>query len=70
MKEMIRHEETGLFIPPKSPQALAEAILRLRRDEPLQKKLGKTAGETVRKRFSVEAMGQATLHLYRSLIEG
>ncbi|MBE3554410.1 MAG: glycosyltransferase [Thermicanus sp.] len=70
MKEMIRHEETGLFIPPKNPQAVAEAILRLKRDEPLQIRLGKKAGEEVRKRFSVEAMGQATVNLYESLIEG
>lgn len=70
MREMVKHEQTGLFIPPNSPEKVADAILRLARDEALRQNLGVQGRIYAQKHFSVTAMGEATLHFYQSLIKG
>lgn len=37
--EIVRHEETGLHIPPRDPEALADAVERLRLDDALRARL-------------------------------
>ena len=48
--EWIRNGENGVLIPPRAPEALAEAILALAADPLLRKRLGARARETVRER--------------------
>jgi glycosyltransferase involved in cell wall biosynthesis len=45
--ELIRHEETGLLVPPGNPEALANAILRLLQDENLRNRIIVAAREKV-----------------------
>ncbi|HTZ74140.1 MAG TPA: glycosyltransferase [Candidatus Aquilonibacter sp.] len=45
--ELIENEMNGLLVAPKDPTALAHAILRLLREEPLRRELGRAARETV-----------------------
>lgn len=49
--ELIRHEETGLLVPPGSPEALANAMLRLLQDENLRHRIIVAAKEKVTKCF-------------------
>lgn len=56
MPELIDHERNGLLVPPGDVAALANAIIRLCRDEPLRRRLGKAARDTVDERFSAERM--------------
>jgi len=44
--ELVRDGETGLLVPPDDPRALADAVLRLARDEALRLRLG-TAGRNL-----------------------
>lgn len=60
---------TGLIIKNKSPQAYAEAILKLRSNSELRLKLGKQAQRRAINNFSVETMVSNTLKLYNSLIK-
>jgi glycosyltransferase involved in cell wall biosynthesis len=49
VREYAVNEENCLMVPPKNPQALADAITRLLSDEPLRKKFIKNGLETAKK---------------------
>lgn len=66
--EMIRDGENGLLVPPRDPGALAGAILRLLDDPSLARRLGAAGPGTVEARFSVNAMVEANIAVYRKLI--
>ncbi len=65
--EVIRHEKTGLLVPPDDYQALAEAILRLLRDAEWANELGQAARLDVRSRFSWDALAIQTLDFYQEM---
>lgn len=49
--ELVRHEDTGLLVPPEDPWALAAAIARLRREPALARRLGENARALVAEQF-------------------
>jgi glycosyltransferase involved in cell wall biosynthesis len=67
-EEIFTHEEEGLFCPPGDPEALADAILRLREDPILRRSMGEKGRETAEKRFSQDAMVNAYEDLYRTVL--
>lgn len=63
-----RHGESGLVVPPKDPQALAQAINILLRDEPLRRRLSE--GALARSAlFTVERMLQGIAEVYAEALE-
>lgn len=66
--EVVLHEETGLLVPPKDPDALADALVTLLRDEERALRLATAGYERVRKRFSVDRMVQDTVRVYEDVI--
>jgi glycosyltransferase involved in cell wall biosynthesis len=54
--EAVVHGETGLIIPPDDPGALADAIVRLYRDESARLSMGRKGRERAEKEFDVEKM--------------
>lgn len=52
--EIVEEGKNGLLVPPKHPEELAEAILRLYRDPKLRKRLGERARKTVLERYTAE----------------
>jgi glycosyltransferase involved in cell wall biosynthesis len=62
--EAVEHGVTGLLVPPHNAGALAEAMLRLLKDEPLRRRMGKAGFDRVRTRFNVERMVDQTLAVY------
>jgi glycosyltransferase involved in cell wall biosynthesis len=66
--ELIRHEVTGLVVPPDDEAALRKAIERLLIDRGLADRLGETAREVVNKMYSVTAMTQRYEDLWRRLV--
>lgn len=68
-REIVRHEETGLLVPPKDAHALAEALKRLIEDKPLRERLGKNASQAARNEFSQEKVAEQTLSVYRELLQ-
>lgn len=54
LAEVCLHEVTGLQVPCSSPEAVAEAVLRLLSDAPLRAKLGKAARALVNAHFTFD----------------
>ena len=63
--EAIEDGVHGLLVPPHDDEALAQAIVRLLKDEPLRRQLAAAAEERVRREFSVERMVAKTLEVYQ-----
>ncbi len=55
--EIVEEGKNGLLVPPKHPEELAQAILRLYRDQKLRKRLGERARKTVLERYTAERVG-------------
>jgi glycosyltransferase involved in cell wall biosynthesis len=66
--EMVVHEETGLLVPPRSPDDLAAALARLIGDAPLRRRLGRQGRGRCQKVFSLEAHVRAALHEYGQVL--
>ena len=58
---------TGLLVPPKEPKALADAILRLLKDDDLRRSFGKNAGAAVYPKYDVSRLIQDMKNLYFNL---
>jgi glycosyltransferase involved in cell wall biosynthesis len=65
MPEVVADRETGLLVPPRDDQALADAIVTLLEDERRRRSMGDAGERRVRERFSADRMVQDTLELYR-----
>ena len=65
--ESVVDGETGLLVPPRDPDALASAILRLLPDPARRRALGQAGRERVRARFSAARMVAETAAVYHDL---
>ncbi|MBC7329579.1 glycosyltransferase [bacterium] len=52
--EVVEDEITGILVPPRDPEALANAILRLAKDEKLRKEFGERGREKAIKEFDIK----------------
>ena len=62
--------ETGFVVPPRDPEALAQAISRLLGDDQLRLEMGARARERATQEFSHEIMIDRVVNLYQSLLRG
>jgi glycosyltransferase involved in cell wall biosynthesis len=65
MPEVVVDGQTGLLVPPRDHEAMANAIIRLLTDEGARRAMGAAGEARVRERFSAERMVQDTLAVYR-----
>lgn len=65
MPELVEHGVSGLVVPPREPEALAEAIARLADDPELRARLGRAARARVETAFHIEG----TIRKMRELLE-
>ena len=68
LSEVVRHEVTGLKVPPGDPAALAAATSRLLHDKGLRADLGRSAARTVRRDYSWAGIAKKTLELYADVL--
>ena len=62
--EIIEHGEDGLLVDARKADELADAILRLLKDEPLRRRISEAAQKKVEKYFSIEKFVQQFEQLY------
>ncbi len=67
-REVVRHNENGLLVPPRDSDALADALASLIKNPSLRARLGARGRETVVREFSEETVFAQTLTIYRELI--
>lgn len=67
--EIIEHWVNGLLVPPKDPEALAWAVVRVITDESLAAEFGKVGRRIAREKFSVDRMVDDTLQIYYRTLE-
>lgn len=66
--EVVVEGETGLLVPPRAPEKLAEAIALLLAHPERAGEMGRRGRERVRLHFSRERMVETIAHLYRALL--
>jgi glycosyltransferase involved in cell wall biosynthesis len=67
-REVVRHGETGLLVPPNNVAALAEAIAALARDPARRQAMGGAARVLVEREFGEAAVAEQTLALYQAAL--
>jgi len=67
-RAVVRHGENGLLVPPRNPEALAEAIATLLKDPALRARMGARGREIAVQEFSEERVVRETLEVYRELL--
>lgn len=65
--EVLRHEKTGILVPPDDPPALAKALLGCLRDPARAREIGKAARHDALTRFSWDSIAIRTLEYYREV---
>uniref|UniRef100_A0A7V4LBW7 Glycosyltransferase n=1 Tax=Desulfobacca acetoxidans TaxID=60893 RepID=A0A7V4LBW7_9BACT len=66
--EVITDGDTGLLVPPRDPDALAGALVRLCRDAALRENLGRRGREVAAARHSLEGMADQVEGLYAEIL--
>jgi len=66
---VVRHEETGLLVPPKDAGALAHALRRLAADPELRARMGAAGAERFAAEFTLDRATEQVLSLYRSILK-
>jgi glycosyltransferase involved in cell wall biosynthesis len=67
---MVADGVTGRIVPPRDPQALAAALGELLADTARSTALGQAGRAVAEARFRLSAVTDATLAVYRSILEG
>jgi glycosyltransferase involved in cell wall biosynthesis len=68
MPELVVEGEAGLLVPPRDPEALTAALLRLHADATWRQQLARAGRKRVEAEFSLDAKVDATERLYHRLV--
>jgi len=68
--EVVMNGITGMLVPPRSPEKLADAVLNVLDDPAPQRKMAATGRALVKHMFDVERTGREVAQVYRHIISG
>ena len=68
LREIVRHGETGLLVPPGDAEALADAIEQLAGDADLRLRMGAAGRKLAEAEFGADLVIGETLALYREIL--
>jgi glycosyltransferase involved in cell wall biosynthesis len=69
LSELVRHEREGLLVPPGDVRALADAIIRLLRDLPLQEQMRQTLLARSQQDLSWSHIAEQTIEVYHQAMK-
>lgn len=67
--EVVDDGITGYVVPPKDPNSLAEAIIKILSDENLRRKMGENAYKKMNEELSWDSIAQKTVGIYEDILE-
>ena len=67
--EIVDDGVTGFIVPPKNPEALADAIVKLLKDEKLRRQMGENAYKKLKTDLSWDNIAEKTIRVYEKAIE-
>ncbi len=67
--ELVEDGITGFLVPPKDPEALAQALQKLIDDPELRKRMGQASREKALREFTLDRMLHETERVYREVLE-
>lgn len=67
-REIVRHEENGLLVPPYDLEAFVRALERLLADAPLRRRMGQHGRARVLAEFTLQQVNDQMLALYAELL--
>ncbi|MBN1992339.1 MAG: glycosyltransferase family 4 protein [Anaerolineae bacterium] len=68
-EELVQEGETGLLVPPETPAALAQALIKLITNDRLRQRMGLAGRQRVEEQYTWQSVAKAYLTLAESLIE-
>jgi glycogen synthase len=66
--EVLVDGESGLLVPPRAPDAVAAAVVRVLADPGLAPRLASAARRRVEEHFAIDVMARRTADVYRALL--
>ncbi|MDI9624711.1 MAG: glycosyltransferase family 4 protein [Methanothermobacter sp.] len=66
--DVIKNGKTGLLVPPKNPDALSDAIIRLLEDTELARKMGYNGKKMVEKNYTWDKVAKITERVYEEVV--
>ncbi|MCR4337254.1 MAG: GT4 family glycosyltransferase PelF, partial [Candidatus Omnitrophica bacterium] len=66
--DIIDDEKTGLLVPPKDPEMMANAIVRVLQDKNLVRQFVQLAREKIEQKFTLEHMAGQTIKVYEEVL--
>lgn len=66
--EVVENGKTGFIVPPNDSNALAEAIIKLLKDDKLRKEMGENAYRKMKEELSWDKIAEKTIEVYKSII--
>jgi glycosyltransferase involved in cell wall biosynthesis len=67
--EIVDDGITGFIMPPKNPEAWAEVIVKLLKDEKLRREMGENAYKKLKRDLSWDKIAEKTIEVYKKAIE-
>lgn len=69
LPEIVDDGKTGFIVPPKDPRTLAEAIIKLLKDEKLRKEMGEAGYKKLKTDMSWDKISKITIEVYKKVLK-
>jgi glycosyltransferase involved in cell wall biosynthesis len=67
--ELVINKKTGILVPPKDPEALANAMIELIKNKKLREEMGREGRKRVEKEFTIEKTAKKYIKEYKNILE-
>ena len=68
LPEVVEDGKTGLLVPPGDDKALADALLKLLKDEELARRMGEAGRQKALKHYQADSVARKTLEFYEDVV--